>query len=283
MSTLKRIASCAVLALMLGAPGAMAEESPTVTIDTGALQGATENGMNVYKGVPYAAPPVGPLRWKPPQPPASWEGVRDATKFTLPCPQVGITDLNPESTDEDCLHLNVFTPEEPGKNLPVMVWIHGGALIQGAGSDAMYTPINLVKQGVIVITIDYRLGALGYFAPQQLIDEAAAAGELVGNYGTMDQIESLKWVKRNIAAFGGDPNNVTIFGQSGGGRTVTWLMTSPEARGYFQKAIALAARQNPLPDMTQSVHGMRSQVDDAAGFIQSLGVTSMEELRALPT
>ncbi|MFM9107756.1 MAG: carboxylesterase family protein [Chloroflexota bacterium] len=164
---------------MLGAPSAFADEPLTVTIDTGTLRGSAENGMNAYKGIPYAAPPVGPLRWRPPQPPAPWEGVLDATKFAAPCPQPAVNGVNvaiSASGNEDCLHLNVYTPEEPGTNLPVMVWIHGGALIEGDASEPMYTPINLVKQGVIVVTIDYRLGALGFFAPEQLIDEAAAAG-----------------------------------------------------------------------------------------------------------
>ena len=170
-------------------------DKPTATIETGALQGATEYNMNVFKNIPYAAPPVGDLRWRPPQPAASWNGIRDASKFGDSCPQ---PNLKNESKglglpgNEDCLKLNVYTPPKPGKDLPVMVWIHGGALQMDGARDPLYTPINLVKNGVIVVTFDYRLGSLGFFANKELIAEAKAKGEPVGNYGTMDQIAVLK-------------------------------------------------------------------------------------------
>jgi para-nitrobenzyl esterase len=220
-------------------------EMPTAKIETGSLQGATEYNMNVFKGIPYAAPPVGDLRWRPPQPVVSWNGTRDASKFGDSCPQLNLKNENKGlglPGNEDCLKLNVFTPQNPGKDLPVMVWIHGGALQLDGAKDPLYTPINLVKNGVIVVTFDYRLGSLGFFASKELVAEAKSKGEPVGNYGTMDQIAVLKWVKRNIAAFGGNPNNVTIFGESAGARSVTWLMVSDPARGLFHRAIAESAQ-----------------------------------------
>jgi para-nitrobenzyl esterase len=260
-------------------------ERPLVAIETGKVLGTVENGINSFKGIPYATPPVGEFRWRPPQPPVAWDGVFDASKFGPACPQPSVEGWNgtyASGGKEDCLHLNVYTPEKRDEKLPVMVWIHGGALISGSSQDPTYTPVNLVKNGVIIVTLDYRLGKLGYFAPQQLIDEAKAKGELVGNYGTMDQIEVLKWVKRNIAAFGGDPDNVTIFGESGGGRSVTWLMVSQAARGLFHKAIAESGRVNPLPGMIEQLHGKPSEVELDSKYVASLGATSLESLRALP-
>ena len=259
---------------------------PTVQVDTGILQGSTEYNMQVFKGIPYAAPPVGDLRWRPPQPAKSWAGTRDASQFGPSCPQPFVKNLSAGLDlpgNEDCLHLNVFAPQKPAKNLPVMVWIHGGGMLVDGARDAQFTPINLTKNGVIVVTFDYRLGSLGYFASKELIEEAKAHGEPVGNYGTMDQIAVLKWVKKNIAAFGGDPNNVTIFGESAGGRSVTWLMVSEAARGLFQKAIAESAQQSPLRGLTQKHLGMMPQVEIDAKYMASLGVKSLKELRSLPT
>ena len=260
-------------------------ERPTATVDTGAVQGVIEYDMHVFKGIPYAAPPVGELRWRPPQPAASWGGVRDASTFGNSCPQPYVKTLSTGLDlpgNEDCLKLNVFAPQKPSKDLPVMVWIHGGSLVVDGPKDPIYTPINLVKNGVIVVTFDYRLGALGFFATKELIEEAKAKGEPVGNYGTMDQIAALKWVKRNIAAFGGNPNNVTIFGESAGGRSVTWLMVSDAARGLFHKAIAESAQQSPLRGMTEMRLGMTPETDVDANFMKKLGVTSLKELRSLP-
>ena len=262
-----------------------AAERPVVKVDTGSLQGTIEYGMQVFKNIPYAAPPVGDLRWRPPQPALSWSGMRDASKFGESCPQQYIKNLSdglglPGS--EDCLKLNVYGPVKPGKNLPVMVWIHGGGLIVDGARDPQFTPINLIKNGVIVVTVDYRLGSLGFFATKELIEEAKAKGEPVGNYGTMDQIASLKWVKKNIQAFGGDPNNVTIFGQSAGGRSVTWLMVSDAAKGLFHKAIAQSAQQSPLRGMTEKRFGLTPEVDIGAKYMSSLGAKSLAELRKLP-
>jgi para-nitrobenzyl esterase len=214
------------------------ESTPIIQITTGKLQGVAVKNMLEFKNIPYAAAPVGKLRWRPPQPAYKWDGVRDASKFGDACIQPIIKGLNSElaSTSEDCLKLNVFTPINSGsKKLPVMVWFHGGGLVEGSASEPYYEPSGLIKEGVIVVTVDYRIGKFGFFAPKELVEEAKKNGEPFGNYGIMDQIYSLKWVQKNISAFGGDPNNVTIFGQSAGGRSVTWLMTSPASKGLFIK------------------------------------------------
>lgn len=258
------------------------EARPIVEIKNGALQGVAAKGMVAFKNIPYAAPPVAELRWRPPQPAKNWAGIRDASRFGEACLQPEARGLNSELVPgaEDCLKLNVYTPKV-GKNLPVMVWFHGGGLIEGSAIEPYYEPVGLIKEGVIVVTVDYRIGKLGFFAPKELIEEANRNGEPVGNYGTMDQIHSLKWVRDNIAAFGGDPNNVTIFGQSAGGRAVTWLMTSPAAKGLFHKAIAQSAQQLPLRELRQEKLGMVSQEAMDASYLESLGVNDLRSLRAL--
>ena len=259
-------------------------DRPVAKVQTGLLQGVNENNMQVFKGIPYAAPPIGALRWRPPQPALAWSGTRDASKFGNACPQPLVKNLTDGLApgNEDCLTLNVFTPQL-GKNLPVRVWIHGGGLISGSGKEADFTPTNLIKNGVIVVTFDYRLGKFGFFAPKELIEEAKAKGEPVGNYGTMDQIEALKWVKNNIQSFGGDPKNVTIFGETAGGRSVTWLMVSEAAKGFFHKAIAESAQQTPLRGMVQKRFGLVPEEEIDAKFIASIGAKTLKELRALPT
>jgi para-nitrobenzyl esterase len=264
------------------------ETRPIVEVRNGKLQGGEEHGMLAFKNIPYAAPPVGELRWRPPQPAQNWLGVRDASRFGPACLQPMVEGLNPELIpgSEDCLKLNVYTPNSgknlPVKNLPVMVWIHGGALLTGSATEPYYEPIALIGQSVIVVTVDYRLGKLGFFAPKALAEEAAKNDEPVGNYGIMDQIAALKWISENITAFGGDPNNVTIFGESAGGRSVTWLMTSPAAKGLFHKAIAESAQQTPLRGQTDERYGLppAQQLDEK--YIASLGVQDLQELRALP-
>ena len=262
-----------------------ASDRPTIQIQDGRLQGVVEYNMNAFKNIPYAAPPMGDLRWRPTQPAIAWSGTRDASRFGDACPQPYVKNLSTGLAlpgSEDCLKLNVFTPTKSSQNLPVMVWIHGGGLLVDGSRDAQFTPINLVKNGVIVVTFDYRLGTFGFFAPKELIEEAKANGEPVGNYGTMDQIAVLKWVKNNIAAFGGDPNNVTIFGESAGGRSVTWLMVSDAARGLFHRAIAESAQQSPLRGMTQKHLGMAPETEIDAKYMAAVGAKSLKEMRALP-
>lgn len=259
------------------------ESRPLVEIKNGMLLGIESKGMFTFKDIPYAAPPIGELRWNPPQPSKNWSDVRDASQFGKSCIQPLVRGLNDElmSESEDCLKLNVYTPKT-GKKLPVMVWFHGGGLVEGSASEPYYQPVGLTKEGVIVVTVDYRLGKLGFFAPKELVAEAKNKDLPVGNYGIMDQIYSLKWVRDNIASFGGDPNNVTIFGQSAGGRSVTWLMTSPAAKGLFHKAIAQSAQQLPLRDLSQEKFGMFSEESLEEKYIKAVGVSSLKELRALP-
>ena len=212
------------------------EKKPgVIQLDSGHISGRVEDGVRIFSGIPYAAPPIGAIRWKPPQKTASWTEVRKCTDFSPSCPQPTQQDAGRFS--EDCLYLNVWTPAaNPGEILPVMVWIHGGAFNFGSASQPEYDGRNLAPKGVVVVTVNYRLGPLGFLVHPLLSRESAQGTS--GNYGLLDQIAALKWVKRNIAAFGGDPDRVTIFGQSAGSRSVTLLMISPLAAGLFQRAIA---------------------------------------------
>lgn len=237
-----RIFICA--ALMVAVVTNASAQTPTaqVKIDTGLVTGLESGGIESFKGIPFAAPPVGALRWRAPQPAASWPGVRAANTYGAICMQAVRTDLNGittrrEDMSEDCLTLNIFKPKAISKPLPVMVWIHGGGMVAGASSVAAHDGTAFAKGRVVLVSINYRLGRLGLFAHPALTKENADAGRL-GNYALMDQISGLQWVKRNIAAFGGDPNNVTIFGESAGAYSVDALMISPEARGLFHRAIA---------------------------------------------
>lgn len=228
--------------LLLGLPAAtQAQTAPATTIDTGALTGAEAYGVAVFRGIPYAAAPVGELRWRAPRPAAAWSGKRDATSFGNDCLQTWLPDDVASSgrpMSEDCLYANVWTSKvgEQAHGLPVMVWIYGGGFVNGSGASPIYDGTRLAKRGVVVVTFNYRVGRLGFFAHPALTRETA--GGPTGNWGLMDQIAALEWVKRNIAAFGGDPGEVTIFGESAGGESVNRLMASPAARGLFARAIS---------------------------------------------
>ena len=229
----------AAVALMMSPPQSDGA-APVVRVEQGVLAGAADGGVESYKGVPFAMPPVGALRWRMPRPPESWNGERSAADYGAICiqpPANGDPGVGPLPMSEDCLTLNVWTPADRGAApLPVMVWIHGGGYNNGSGTAALYDGTNLSKRGVVVVTINYRLGRLGFFDHPALAAERAP-GEPAANYGLMDQIGALEWVRANAAAFGGDAGNVTIFGESAGGAAVTQLMVAPSARGLFHRAV----------------------------------------------
>lgn len=213
-------------------------QDPVVRTAQGEARGRSADGVVAFKGLPYAAPPVGPLRWRPPRPPAGWSGVRDATRPGALCtqpPANGDPGVGPPPMSEDCLTLNVWAPTD-ARGAPVMVWIHGGGYNNGSGTAALYDGSALARRGVVVVTINYRLGRLGFFDHPALAADRAA-DQPAGNYGVMDQIAALEWTRDNVAAFGGDPANVTVFGESAGGAAVTQLMIAPAARGLFHRAV----------------------------------------------
>jgi para-nitrobenzyl esterase len=247
----RRLVFLFALALLLGLGlCTTAGAAPVAALENGKIEGTAEGAVDVFRGIPFAAPPVGALRWRPPQPAEWWGGTRKTVAYGPDCMQPpmdhvpGPGFVNP--TSEDCLYLNVWTPRsKPAKPLPVMVWIYGGAFIMGAGSYPDYDGTHFAEQGVVLVTFNYRLGLFGFFAHPALTQEAA--DEPLANYGLMDQIAALQWVHRNIAAFGGDPSNVTIFGQSAGGESVNSLLVSPLNRGLFAKAISQSGGGRLLP------------------------------------
>ncbi|ASO05204.1 carboxylesterase/lipase family protein [Arenibacter algicola] len=229
------------LMVLLGVTISAQESAPKVKTELGVIRGVHEDGVASFKGIPFAAPPVGEFRWRSPQPLSPWEGELDATEFGANCAQSGwggaLGTIN-DGSSEDCLYLNVWKPADAntGANLPVMVWIHGGGFVGGSGSGAGIAGDEFAKKEVVLITINYRLGRLGHFAFPALSTEHPE--EHKGSYAYMDQIAALQWVQKNIAAFGGNPDNVTIFGFSAGGVSVHSLMTIPDAKGLFHKAIS---------------------------------------------
>lgn len=251
-----------------------------IAIDSGKVEGRQIGATRVFKGIPYAAPPVGPLRWRPPQPAVSWRGVRKAASHSPACPQPGKypPDAPQEATSEDCLTLNIWAPVKSAGKLPVMVWIHGGGLMNGSGSLPHYAGDQLAARGVIVVTLNYRLGVLGFLAHPELNKESPQG--VSGNYGLLDQIAALKWVKRNIAAFGGDPNQVTIFGQSSGSFSASMLVASPLAKGLFGRAIGQSGGVfEPVeldPNFTPE-----GAAETGAYFANRAGSKSIAELRKM--
>jgi para-nitrobenzyl esterase len=229
-----------VVALGLSASAAAGQDGPVVKVESGALQGTRAGALEIFKGIPYAAAPVGDHRWQPPAPVQPWPGTRAATEFGADCVHSRRdweADRKGAPMGEDCLFLNVWAPTKPIKGgAPVMFWIHGGSFTAGSGSQAIYNGASLAARGAVVVTINYRLGRFGFFAHPALTTEAH--GGPTGNWGMMDILAALKWVKRNAAAFGGNPDNITVFGESAGGGAVNQLMVMPAARGLFERAIA---------------------------------------------
>jgi len=239
-SRIDRIAALgAVLVAVAEARPAPAAPRTEVRTKSGVVAGAVANGVVSWKGIPYAAPPVGELRWRAPRPVASWTGVRAATEYAHDCMQLPFpSDAAPLGTPpaEDCLYVNVWAPEKPASSkMPVLFWIHGGGFVNGGSSPSVYDGSAFARRGVVLVSLNHRLGRFGFFAHPSLKRESP--NEPLGNYGYLDQIAALRWVRENVAAFGGDPGNVTIFGESAGGGSVNTLVVSPLARGLFHKAI----------------------------------------------
>lgn len=267
---------------------AQGEGHSIVRTEAGSVEGKIESGIAVYRGVPFAQPPVGPLRWRAPQLPKPWEGVKHADTYAPACEQVATA--NPAlgipalPTSEDCLYLNIWSPaRSPRDHLPVMVWIYGGGFTGGATAIPLYDGTNLARKGVILVSIAYRLGPFGFLADRELTQESKRSS---GNYGLLDQIAGLKWVQRNIAAFGGDPHRVTIFGESAGGISVSMLAASPLANGLFQGAISESGGSfgSPKTDAEGGVNVPTLETAERSGaaFLAALGVSTIAEARKLP-
>ena len=258
--------------------------APVVKVANGEVSGAVEDGIASWKGVPFAAAPVGPLRWRAPQPAANWNGVRTATQYSADCMQKPFGgDAAPLGTTpaEDCLYANVWKPAGSAGKVPVIVWIYGGGFVNGGASPPTYSGANMAKQGVMFVSFNYRVGRFGTFALPQLTKQDPDHG-LIGNYGFLDQIAALKWVQRNIAAFGGDPSNVTIIGESAGGMSVHTLVTTPLARGLFQKAMVMSGG-NAETAGNATLHDVEQIYSD---FAKAKGVSpsdpdALDKLRAL--
>ncbi len=258
----------------------------SVTVSQGKLMGAyadSAKSVRVFKSIPYALPPTGNRRWKPAAPPIGWEATRLATRFSPNCvqqpyPEGSFFSASNAPTSEDCLYLNVWSPVKVNDKLPVMVWIHGGGLTRGTGATPAYDGTSLVEKGVVLVTINYRLGIFGYFAHPELTAESP--DKAAGNYGTTDQIAALAWIRDNIEAFGGDPGNVTVFGESAGSFSVNHLMASPLARGLFHRAIGESGSAlGPMADLRE---GDDSGEIQGMQFAASINVSSLRELREMP-
>ncbi len=282
------------IALILMMAGCAWSASDAVKIDSGRLKGVTADGVTSFKGIPYAAPPVGDLRWRPPQPVKPWTGVREASAYGGDCMQkpfpgdaapLGVTPA------EDCLYVNVWVPASGAqKKVAVMVWIYGGGFVNGGSSPAVYDGSQFARRGVVFVSFNYRLGRFGYFGFPALTKENP--DEPHGNYAYMDQIAALKWVRRNIAAFGGDPRNVTLFGESAGGGSVFAMLTSPLSQGLFQKAIIESGggRSGLFPPRylsKASTAGMPSAESVGLEFAKKAGISgegpdALAALRKLP-
>jgi para-nitrobenzyl esterase len=274
--------------VMLGAmpavAAAAADTPVTVAVDAGQLRGSVVDGVASWKGIPFAAPPIGPLRWRAPQPAAPWTGVRDATAYGHDCMQTPFpSDAAPLGTPpaEDCLYANVWRPARVGAKLPVIVWIYGGGFVNGGASPPTYSGANLAREGVVFVSFNYRVGRFGTFAHPALT-AAHEDGAMLGNYGFMDQIAALKWVQRNVAKFGGDPANITLMGESAGGMSVNTMLTAPMAKGLFNRAVVMSGGNG----QSLAAGNLQSVEKIGADFGQAKGVAAddpqaLAKLRAL--
>lgn len=268
-----------------------AQQAPVATVTGGEVRGAAGDGVTAFKGIPFASPPVGPLRWRAPQPVLPWTGVRDATAFGHDCMQLPFpSDAAPLGTapSEDCLTVNVWAPAHAkGRKLPVLFWVYGGGFVNGGASPAVYDGAALAREGVVFVSFNYRVGRFGFFAHPAL----SAAGEgPAGNWGLMDQQAALRWTRDNIAAFGGDPDRVTIMGESAGGMSVLSLLGAPAARGLFRGAIIMSGggrTASQQREMSRDLPGSPSAETIGVNFAKSVGVegrdaAALAALRALP-
>jgi para-nitrobenzyl esterase len=269
-----------------GQPAAAAAGGDAVRVESGKLQGTlnADQSVRMFKGIPFAAPPVGDLRWKAPQPAAHWSGIRPADKFGPACLQTNVfgdiyfRDAQPS---EDCLNLDIWIPARAGKKLPVLVWYYGGGFVAGSASEPRYDGENLAKKGIIVVSPNYRLGVFGFFSYPELTKESPHHAS--GNYGLLDQVAALEWVVKNIAAFGGDPHNITIAGESAGSFSVCALMASPLSQGLFQKAMGESgAFFTDQPGGTLALRPLAETEKIGEKFAASLGAASLAQLRAKP-
>jgi para-nitrobenzyl esterase len=275
----------AALALGLSLFVVRAAHAGPVKVDGGLLEGTVEDGLAVYRGIPFAAPPVGDLRWRAPQPAARWTGVRKADSFGRACLQINQAIANLPAPSEDCLYLNVWTPAtRADERRPVMVWIHGGGFTAGTPPERLYHGEAIAAKGVVVVTVAYRLGVFGFLAHPAL--SAENNRRVSGNYGLLDMIAALQWVKKNIAAFGGDPGRVTIFGESAGGIAVSMLCASPLANGLFQAAISQSGgsfgpvREGGGPG--ENMQPLASAEKAGAAWSAATGAASLTDLRKTP-
>jgi para-nitrobenzyl esterase len=264
-----------------------------VRVESGSLKGAVAGGVVAFKGIPYAAPPTGRNRWRAPQPAAPWKGVRSAANYASDCMQLPFpSDAAPLGTKpaEDCLYLNVWAPvQRPSGKLPVMVWIYGGGYVNGGSSPAVYDGSHFAERGVVFVSFNYRVGRFGFFAHPALTKEDPKA--LLGNYAFLDQIAALQWVRKNVAKFGGDPGNVTLFGESAGGGSVLTMMTTPLAHGLFQKAIIESGGGRtgigPMRHVHESAPKLPSGEAAGMAFAEKAGIkgedaAALAALRELP-
>jgi para-nitrobenzyl esterase len=256
----------------------------TVKVDGGQVEGTLENDIYVFRGIPFAAPPVGELRWKAPQPVAPWDGILKADKFAPSCPQITmIPGTDKLELSEDCLYLNIWTPaKNMNEKLPVMVWIYGGGFAMGSAAFPLYSGDELAKNGVILVTFNYRVGALGFLAHPELTAESP--DKVSGNYGLLDQIAALKWVQNNIEAFGGDPAKVTIFGESAGAISVSMLCASPLAKGLFCGAISESGGSfGPVRAVRGSdgIQPLKAAEQDGLDFAKRMDANSIDDLRKM--
>ncbi len=283
MSLRRILARLYAAGLILTAAPVFAQQSPRVDAPAGPVKGEAQGALNVFRGLPYAQPPVGPARWTPPKPFERWTSVREATQFGPACVQPpsllgSVYSEPPMPMSEDCLTLNIWAPND-ARRAPVFFWIHGGALTTGSSRDPLYDGAKLAARGLVVVSINVRLGVLGYLAHPQLSAESPQG--VSGNYGLLDEIEALRWVERNIGAFGGDPANVTIAGESSGALSVLYLMAAPAARGLFAKAIAQSSYMISTPELKQARFGETPAETTGASLAKKLGATTIGDLRAM--